>query len=96
MNLRHFIVTFQLVEDLLAALRKKQPHLLENFRLHSDNAPSHRAMHTQDILKQLGIRTVEHPPYSPDLAMCDFWLTCLKDRLRGQHHNNRNELVYAV
>ena len=22
----------------------------------------------------MGIKTVPHPPYSPDLASCDFWL----------------------
>ena len=22
----------------------------------------------------MGIKTVRHPPYSPDLAHCDFWL----------------------
>ena len=22
----------------------------------------------------MGIKTVPHPPYSPDLAPCDFWL----------------------
>ena len=22
----------------------------------------------------MGIKTVPHPPYSPDLAFCDFWL----------------------
>ena len=22
----------------------------------------------------MGIKTVSHPPYSPDLAPCDFWL----------------------
>ena len=28
----------------------------------------------------MGIKTVRHPPYSPDLAPCDFWLF---PKLRG-------------
>ena len=32
----------------------------------------------------MGIKTVPHPPYSPDLASCDFWLfPKLKEKLRG-------------
>ena len=32
----------------------------------------------------MGIKTVCHPPYSPDLAPCDFWLfPKLKEKLRG-------------
>ena len=32
----------------------------------------------------MGIKTVPHPSYSPDLAPCDFWLfPKLKERLKG-------------
>ncbi len=27
-----------------------------------------------DYLTKMGIKTVPHPPYIPDLAPCDFWL----------------------
>ena len=27
-----------------------------------------------DYLTKMGIKTVSHPPYNPDLAPCDFWL----------------------
>ena len=27
-----------------------------------------------DYLTKMGIKTVRHHPYSPDLALCDFWL----------------------
>ena len=42
--------------------------------LHHDNASSHTATQTVQFLHQRGVKTIEHPPYSPDLAMCDFWL----------------------
>ena len=35
----------------------------------------------------MGIKTVPQPPYSPDLAPCDFWLfPKLKEKLRGCHY----------
>ena len=33
-----------------------------------------------DYLTKMGIKTFPHPPYSPDLAPCDFWLF---PKLRG-------------
>ena len=42
--------------------------------LHHDNASSHSARLTLEFLEQKQIKVIEHPPYSPDLAMCDFWL----------------------
>ena len=42
--------------------------------LHHDNAASHSARLTLEFLEQEQIKVLEHPPYFPDLAMCDFWL----------------------
>jgi len=33
-----------------------------------DNAPAHRALATQKKLSYLGFQSLDHPPYSPDLA----------------------------
>ena len=38
----------------------------------------------------MGIKTVPHPPYSPDLAPCDF---CLFPKLRGCHYETIEEKV---
>lgn len=40
--------------------------------LHYDNAPSHNAKMVTDYLTKTTFRKVPHPPYSPDLAICDF------------------------
>ena len=40
--------------------------------LHQDNAPAHTARLTQEFLNQNRVRQLRHPPYSPDLAPCDF------------------------
>ncbi|GFU80823.1 histone-lysine N-methyltransferase SETMAR [Trichonephila clavipes] len=51
--------------------------------LHHDNASPHTAELTAEFLKQKQIKKIEHTPYSPDLAMCDFWLVInLKKNLR--------------
>ena len=41
----------------------------------------------------MGIKIVSHPPYSPDLAPCDF---CLFPKLRGYHYETSEEMKEAV
>ena len=41
----------------------------------------------------MGIKTVPHPPYSPDVAPCDF---CLFPKLRGCHYETIKEMKEAV
>ena len=41
----------------------------------------------------MGIKTVPQPPYSPDLAPCDFWLF---PKLRGCRYETTEEMKDAV
>ena len=41
----------------------------------------------------MGIKTVPHPPYSPDLAPCD---SCLFPKLRGCRYETIEEMKEAV
>ena len=41
----------------------------------------------------MGIKTVPHPPYSPDLAPCDIWLF---PKLRGCRYETIEEMKEAV
>ena len=41
----------------------------------------------------MGIKTVPRPPYSPDLAPCDF---CLFPKLRGCRYETTEEMKEAV
>ena len=41
----------------------------------------------------MGIKTVPNPPYSPDLAPCDFWLF---PKLRGCRYETIEEMKEAV
>lgn len=84
--------------NLLAAIRKKRPDLARSgFILHHDNAPAHESHLVKSAITELVIERLRHPPYSPDLAPCDFWLfPNLKDSLRGNRYEGRNELKEAV
>ena len=42
---------------------------------------------------KMGIKTVRHPPYSPDLAPCDFWLFA---KLRGCRYETIEEMKEAI
>ncbi|MEW8547188.1 MAG: hypothetical protein AB2693_27060, partial [Candidatus Thiodiazotropha sp.] len=79
------------------AMRKKRPRKATTFLLHQDNAPPHCAGLTQATLKELNIKTIEHPPYSPDLAPNDFFLfPTLKEKMRGKRFGSTDELPAAV
>ena len=41
----------------------------------------------------MGIKTVRHPPYSPDLTPCDFWLF---PKLKGCRYETIEEMKEAV
>ena len=41
----------------------------------------------------MGIKTVRPPPYSPDVAPCDFWLF---SKLRGCHYETSEAMKEAV
>ena len=49
--------------------------------LQHDNAPAHMALSVQQFLAKNNMTVIPHPPYSPDLAPCDFFLF---PRMKGQ------------
>ena len=44
-------------------------------------------------MTKIGFKTVPHPPYSRDLAPCDFWLF---PKLRGRGYEATEEMKEAV
>ena len=79
--------------------RQKRPALFKTgqWHFHQDNAPVHNSILVTDYLTKMGIKTVPHPPYSPDLAPCDLWLfPKLKEKLRGCHYETIEEMKEAV
>ena len=49
-------------------IRRKRPDLwrAQNWILHDDNAPCHRALLVREFLAQSNTLSLPHPPYSPD------------------------------
>ena len=84
--------------DLLPAIKRKRPQLMRSWiLLHYDNVPSHSSQVVLDTIKELDIEILPHPAYSPDLAICDFWLfPNLKNKLRGEKYESGEELRRAV
>ena len=46
----------------------------DQWHFHQDDEPVHNSILVTDYLTKMGIKTVPHPPYSPDHAPCDFRL----------------------
>ncbi|KAJ4425780.1 hypothetical protein ANN_27405 [Periplaneta americana] len=57
------------------SIRRKRPELWhrKNWLLLHDNAPAHRSILVQEELARQQVAVLPHPPYSPDLAPCDFF-----------------------
>lgn len=65
--------------------------------LHHDNASAHTAARTVTFLNDQHVQLLEHPPYSPDLAPCDFWLfPKLKKGLAGRPFSRIQDLARSV
>ena len=83
-NLRH-------IQSTARTRRRSQ------IQLHYDNTAPHKARITQTYLGDNGIRLMEHPQYSPDLAPCDFWLFLkIKSAPAGKPFSRIQDLAKAV
>jgi hypothetical protein len=68
--------------------RRKRPEVWKkgSWILHHDNALAHNTLSVKMFLAKYKIPVLEHPPYSPDLALCDFFLLRkIKSALKGTH-----------
>jgi hypothetical protein len=63
----------------------------QTWLLHHDNAPSHTSVLTQQFLAKNKIPVIPHPPYSPDLAPCEFFLFLSRIH-RENRHRSRTRL----
>ena len=62
-----------------------------------DNALAHQALATQKKLAYLGFKCRDHPPYSPDLTLLDYYLfSGLKKQLKGRHFSSNAEVTAAA
>lgn len=65
--------------------------------LHHDNAAPHTAKVVTKYLNQEKVDILPHPPYSPDLAPCDFFLfPKLKKELKNKKYDKVENLARGV
>lgn len=85
----------EVLQRLREKVRRHRPQLWreQTWLLHHDNAPSHTAVLTQQFLAKNKIPVIPHPPYSPDLAPCDFFLfPKMKLKLKGRRFDTITEI----
>lgn len=80
-------------------LKKQRPNSgTHDFYLLHDNARPHTKEETISFIESNGIKLIDHPPYSPDLAPCDYWLfDFLKSRLNDmEEFESADKLAKSV
>jgi len=88
-------------KDVLERLRKwvqrVRTDIADDWVLHHDNAPAHTWLSVREFLAKKNIPVLPHPPYSPDLAPCDFYLfPKLKLKLKGHHFGTTENIQQTV
>ncbi|KAI6653073.1 Transposase [Oopsacas minuta] len=67
--------TEQVLPNLIKNIKKYRPKIgTRGMKILIDNASSHTTKLTKYFLDIERLELLPHPPYSPDLALCDFWL----------------------
>ena len=71
--------------QLIDFYQKRRPRTsVCGIKLLHDNTLAHKSSTVQEYLKESGLDVLDHPPYSPDLSPCGFWLfPRLKEMLAG-------------
>jgi len=108
MILQHWVPRWQTVNGdyyayvlkthLRGAMRKKRPDLFKKqWFLLQDNARQRTVTVALAALTEIGGTALKHPPYSPDLAPCDFWaFPTLKIQLCGKRFSLDDEVRNAT
>ena len=83
--------------DQFTCYNKKRPSKGWLVHLLHDNASSHKCEVVKSFLASEKVTVVNHPPYSPDLSPCDFFLfPRLKKMLSGNKDTSRSSLGSAI
>ena len=94
-SLFHLLNCLIMTASELKRFCRKRPALFKSgqWHFHQKNTPFHNSILVTDYLTKMGIKTLPQPPYSPDLAGCDFWLF---PKLRGCRYEKNEETKEAV
>lgn len=83
--------------EVLKRLKRHVVHvwadIKDTAKLRKDHAPSHMSFIVANFLAQTNTPVIPYPPYSPDLAPCDFLLfPRLKRALKGKHWKTKGNI----
>jgi hypothetical protein len=88
------IILASIVQSLIVSRPKMQAR---GYWIHIDNAKPHNSGLSLRKKEELGFTRLPQPPYSPDLAHCDFFLFgYLKKELQGINFRSGNQVISAV
>ena len=89
----------EVLREFRKRFRRKRPALFKSGQWHfqQDNAPVDNSILVTEYLTKMDMKTVLHPPSSPDLAPGDFWISPkLKERLRGCCYEGMKEAMMKI
>jgi len=85
------------LERLQKWVQRVRTDVADDWVLHHGNAPAHTALSIREFLVKKNIPVLPHPPYSPDLAPCNFYLfSKLKLKLKGHHFGMMENIQKVV
>ncbi|GFX85373.1 histone-lysine N-methyltransferase SETMAR [Trichonephila clavipes] len=85
------------LRTMVQHVKRKHILLRNSFLLHHDNARPHIARRVLDVSQQNNAEILPHPPYSPDITSCDFWLLPqLKKPLQGKRFASNEACVKSA
>jgi histone-lysine N-methyltransferase SETMAR len=81
----HYYIN-QCLRPLVDEIKRQRPSYgTRGIKIHHDNGRPHVHEDVSDYLESEGLTIIPHPPNSPDLSPCDFWLfDLIKDNLTDQ------------
>jgi hypothetical protein len=69
----------------------------DDFFVHMDNSMCHNGRKVTDEFDNRKLQRGAHPPYSPDLSPCDFWLFgILKQKMKDREFSGVEEIMNVV
>ena len=89
----------KVLRRLRDAIRRKRPQFWASgdWQFHHNNAPAHCSALMQAFLAKNHITQVCRAPYSPDLALCDYWFFWkLKSQLKWRRFVNATVTQYTT
>ncbi|KAA6375984.1 MAG: putative mariner mos1 transposase, partial [Streblomastix strix] len=91
------VFTSEVIKPLQQKYIKEYHAKRGEYYLHFDNAPIHKSQYTQTYINAGIFSVLKHPPYSPDISPCDYYLFgLLKQELKGIMMNSEEQMKTEV